>query len=85
MIAEKDFSRVDFKVNVSGSWANLVNCDAARYEAVKAACETLAVAHRGSIRFKALDADGGIIEQYGPVPPNGSPEWHEPKRRPLRD
>ena len=52
---DKDFSVVTFKVNVSGSWANLVVCHSDQYDAVKAACAVLAKGHRGSIRFKALD------------------------------
>jgi hypothetical protein len=78
---DRDFSIVRFKVNVSGSWANLVDCKSNDYEAVKAACETLARAHRGAIRFKALDAAGGVIEQFAPIPPGGHVEWHEPKSR----
>lgn len=76
---ERDFSMVTFKVNCSGSWANLVQVPATRYDEVKAACTALAKAHRGSIRFKAIDAAGGVIEQYSPV--QGHPEWHEPKTR----
>lgn len=75
---DKDFSRILIKVNVSGSWANLVNCPADRFEDVKAHCEALAKAHRGCIRFKALDADGGVIEQYAPTKPNGHTCWHAP-------
>lgn len=78
---DKDFSYVQFKVNVSGSWANLVSCHVDHYDEVKAACGVLARACRGSIRFKVLDAEGGVIEQYAPLPPNGSPSWHEPKHR----
>ena len=57
-------SIVTFKVNVSGSWANLVNVQAERYEDVKRACGVLASAHGPglSIKFKALDADGGLLE-----------------------
>ena len=75
---EKDFSRVMFKVNVSGSWANICYCPATRYDEVKAACEVLATGHGGSIRFKAVDADGGVIEQYAPTKPNGKTCWHAP-------
>jgi len=77
---DKDFSYVQFKVNVSGSWANLVYCHADQYDQVKEACTSLAKANRGSIRFKSVDAAGGTIEQYGPVPPNGQNVWHEPPR-----
>ena len=79
---EKDFSFVMFKINVSGSWANLVFCHVDRYDEVKAACGVLAKAGRGSARFKVLDADGGVIEHYGPQKPNGSYEWRNgPGRR----
>jgi hypothetical protein len=75
---EKDFSRVMFKANVSGSWANICYCPADRYDEAKAACKELARCHGGSIRFKVVDADGGVIEQYGPTKPNGKTCWHEP-------
>lgn len=75
---DKDFSKVLFKVNTSGSWANLCTCPVERIEEVKKACEVIA---RGShIRFKYLDAEGGIIEQYSYLQ-NGvyGYRWHEPK------
>lgn len=75
---EKDFSRVMFKVNVSGSWANVCYCPAARYDEAKVACEELARCHGGSIRFKVVDADGGVIELYGPTKPSGVYGWHAP-------
>lgn len=75
---EKDFSRVMFKVNVSGSWANVCYCPADRIDEVKAACVVLANAHGGSISFKAIDAEGGVIEQYGRLP-RGGYGWHAPK------
>lgn len=78
---ERDFSVVAIKVNCSGSWANLVTVPAARYDEVKAACTVLAGAHRGPIRFKAIDAAGGVIEEYSPMPPSGICEWHEPRHR----
>lgn len=79
LTAEKDFSRVQFKVNVAGSWANLVNCPSARYDKVKAACATLASAHGPglSIKFKALDADGGLLEVYESR--NCVTDWHPPR------
>jgi hypothetical protein len=78
VIPEKNFSRVLLKVNTAGSWANVVSYDVARYDEVKAAAEVLAKANGRSIRFKILDADGGVIEQYGPTKPNGLICWHEP-------
>lgn len=78
-MAEKDFNRAVFKINVAGSWASLVYCHADQYDQVKAACETLASAHRGSIRFKALDAAGDVIEEYSPV--HGISQWHDPRTR----
>lgn len=76
---DRDFSKVQFKVNCSGSWANLVLCDVGRYDEVKAACEVIAKsAAAGGVRFRACDAEGGVIEQYGPTRPNGINQWHEP-------
>lgn len=77
-MAEMDFTRVMFKANVSGSWANVCYCPADRIDAVKDACEVLASAHGGSIRFKILDAAGGVIEQYAPMKPSGVSGWHTP-------
>lgn len=63
-LADPDFTRVTFKINVSGSWANLVTCDTDRIDEVKAACEVIANAGNGA-KFKILDAAGGEIESYG--------------------
>lgn len=76
---DPDFSRVTFKVNVSGSWANLVTCDTDKIDEVKAACETIAKAGNGA-KFKILDAVGGEIESYGWDRRNGCTGWHAPKR-----
>ena len=38
--------KVTFKVNASGSWANLVTCDVERIDEVKKACEVLAKGSR---------------------------------------
>lgn len=78
MFREKDFSRVLLKINTAGSWANVVSFDVARLDEVKAACVVLANAQGRSVRFKILDAEGGVIEQYGPVKPHGHVSWHEP-------
>lgn len=76
---ERDFGRVAFKVNVSGSWANLVTCDTDRIDEVKAACETIAKAGNGA-KFKILDAAGGEIEYYGPNRRGGGlSKWQEGK------
>ena len=77
-MAEKDFSRVLLKVNTAGSWANVVSYAFARNDEVKAACEVLASASGRSIRFKFLDAEGGVIELYGPTKPSGRVCWHAP-------
>jgi hypothetical protein len=63
-LIDPDFTRVTFKINVSGSWANLVTCDSGRIDEVKAACEIIAKAGNGA-KFKILDAAGGEIESYG--------------------
>jgi hypothetical protein len=74
MIRDPDFSKVTFKVNAAGSWANLVTCDAVRIDEVKKACEVIAKGSR--IKFKYVDADGGTCEVYGW---NGAATcWHEP-------
>ena len=59
----------------------MVNCDSADYDAVKAACVTLAKAHQGRIRLKALDADNGVIEEYDYLPNEFGFRWHEPAHR----
>lgn len=76
---DKNFSRVQFKVNVAGSWANLVNVQAERYEDVKGACAVLASDHGPglSIKFKALDADGGLLEIFESR--NCVTGWHPPR------
>lgn len=77
---DKDFSSVTFKVNCSGSWANLVVCSSGHYDEVKKACEVIAKASGERVRFKVVDADGGTIEQYGRAS-MGSYGWHEPRRQ----
>lgn len=75
MIRDRDFTRVTFKVNTAGSWANLCTCDGDRIDEVKAACEIIAKA--GRAKFKYVDADGGVIEEY-----NGRVDvWRTPKAR----
>jgi len=76
VIPERDFSKVTFKVNTSGSWANLVTCGVERIDEVKKACEV--IAKGGRIKFKYVDAEGGTCAVYGW---NGYATcWHEPKR-----
>ena len=77
MSSERDFTRVLFKVNAAGSWASLVSCDGHRVDEVKAACAIIAKA--GNVKFKYVDAEGGTIEDYGPVG-YGLYGWHAPKR-----
>lgn len=77
MIRERDSTRVTFKVNTAGSWANLGTCDSDRIDEVKAACEILAGACRS--RFKCVDADGREIEAY--VHEAGHYSWRQPRRR----
>lgn len=79
MIRDRDFTRVTFKVNTAGSWANLVTIDAERYDEAKAACVTLANAAGQRVRFKIVDAENGTIEEYGPNG-YGQYDWHTPKR-----
>lgn len=76
---DPDFSRVTFKVNTAGSWANLVTCDTDRVEEVKAACAIIASGSR--VKFKYVDACGGTIEEYGPSHRTGLRDWRAPKGR----
>lgn len=76
---DRDFTRVSFKVNVSGSWANLVTCTTDRIDAVKAACVVLDQAGNGA-KFKILDAAGGEIERFDRNTRNGCSDWHAPRR-----
>lgn len=78
MSAERDFTRVTFKVNAAGSWATLVNCDVDEVDAVKAACAVIAKA--GHVKFKYVDAAGGTIEEYSQPRAGMLYAWHEPKR-----
>ncbi len=76
-------SRLYIKVNTAGSWANLVSCEPGRIEYVKSACESLAVAGGGHMKFKICDADGMLIEQYNHIPEPGRPfGWHRPQASP---
>jgi hypothetical protein len=75
-----DSSRVTFKINTSGSWANLVTCDAVLIDEVKAACETIALAGNGA-KFKILDDAGGEIESYGCDSRKGHTGWRASERR----
>lgn len=72
---------LQIKVNVSGSWANLVSCAPKRLGEVKVACEQLATAHLGPIAFKVIDTDRGItVEQFSNPPRTGEPYgWHAPR------
>lgn len=71
---------IQIKINVAGSWANLVRCAPVRLGEVKAACEALATAHLGPVSFKALDGDT-VIEQFSSQPRQGEPHgWYSPKQ-----
>lgn len=74
-------SMVRFKINTAGSWANLGSVTPANYSAMKKTCERLAQLAAGDVRFMAVDADGRVIEQYGPIPPSHTPGWYEPHLR----
>ncbi len=80
-MSERDFTQVTLKVNCSGSWANLLVCPSEHYDEVKAACVILATAAGQRVKFKALDAAGGLLEEYGPLRNGGLYGWHEPKGR----
>lgn len=76
-------NRYQIKVNTAGSWANLVTCPPDRLDACKAACETLAHAHGGSVSYKVVDAaSGDVFELFCSKPRKGEPHgWHRPKPR----
>lgn len=79
--ADREFTCVTFKINTSGSWANLVNCSTDHYDEVKASCERIAKAGMsGGVKFKILDAAGGEIERYGYNPRSCKTGWHTPGR-----
>lgn len=69
---------IQIKVNVSGSWANLVWCDADDYQLVKDACDALALVACYPVRFRIIDVAGGDLEHYGPPQKGAAPCWHEP-------
>lgn len=71
---------IQIKVNVSGSWANLLTCSPSRLGEVQAACEQMASAHLGTIAFKAIDGDTGrTVAQFINRPKAGEPHgWHAP-------
>lgn len=73
---------LQIKVNVSGSWANLVSFAPNRAGEVKAACELLAAHHLGPIAFKCIDGDTGqTLAQFSSIPRAGEPHgWYAPKR-----
>lgn len=73
---------LQIKINVSGSWANLVSCAPKRLGEVKAACEQLAAAHLGPVAFKVIDGDTGrTLEQFSHPPRASEPHgWYVPQR-----
>jgi hypothetical protein len=78
---DPDFTRVTFKINTSGSWANLVTCSTDQIDEVKASCEKIAKAGvNGGAKFKIVDAAGGEIERYGYNPRSCKTGWHTPGR-----
>lgn len=70
------------KINIAGSWANLLTFSPSRLGEVKAACEQLASANLGPIAFKVVDGDtGNTVQQFTQPPRSGEPHgWHEPRR-----
>lgn len=71
---------VQIKVNVSGSWANLVTVSPVRLGEVQEACLQLAANHLGSVSFKAIDSDSGavIAQLNSPAKPGQPHGWHSP-------
>ena len=81
---EPDVTVCQLKVNAAGSWANVANVTSADYDRVKTACLMLAECAIGRLKFKLLDADGGILEMLDVG--NGEVNryelaWRAPRRR----
>jgi hypothetical protein len=72
---DPDFTEVDLKINAAGSWCNAGRFSTAKYEEVKAHCLALALAARGRLNFKLVDAAGGTLERLSAK--NGELEWRE--------
>lgn len=74
--------RYQIKVNVSGSWANLVVCLERKLAECKMACEVLGAANRGQAAFKVYDHETGqLLEQYFTKPAAGQRYgWHAPQK-----
>lgn len=81
---EPDFTVCQLKVNAAGSWANVANVTSNDYDRVKTACMILAECAIGRLKFKLLDADGGILEMLD-VGRGGIDgyelAWREPRQR----
>lgn len=75
-----DFTRCQLKVNAAGSWANVLTLTTEDYDRVKTACLTLAECAEGRVRFKLLDADGGILEVLDYDRDAHATHWHAPRR-----
>lgn len=81
---EPDFTVCQLKVNAAGSWANVLNVTSQDYDRVKTACLMLAECAVGRLKFKLLDAEGGILEMLdvGPGDVDGyNLAWRQPRRR----
>lgn len=63
---DRDFSKIQLKMNSNGSWCNVLRCDSEHEAAVKQACETLHKASGARIRFKLMDSEGGELAFLGP-------------------
>jgi hypothetical protein len=72
-------SRLQIKVNVAGSWANLVSVEPAQLANAKAACVQLADAHGGPIAFKVIGADGQALAMLkrNHLSDNGGHDWRQ--------
>ena len=74
-------SRYQFKVNTSGSWANLCSAPAEKLDAVKEACQQLAFALDHGIVFKVIDCKTeAVVAQFNNRPKPGQLHgWHAPQ------
>lgn len=73
-------SRYTVKVNVSGSWANMVNCPEHKLDDVKEACQRLAEICGHGIAFKIIDNWERVDAfMFNSKPRSGEPHgWYRP-------
>lgn len=71
-------SPYQLKVNIAGSWANVVMFPPQRLVEVQLACEQLVCVHLGRIAFR-IEQDGRDVVRYSNPPRPGEPfGWYDP-------